>query len=134
MADALVDVLADGDIDDDSRDRLARMLRGMNRAAARLDALSRVCPPLAGMRRSHDPRICVREHMSDIASGPSGIRHLEMETLTHSALFDAAVLTIEEVRERVLDGSIAEVRGIGPKRADELRRALEAYDEEGPRP
>lgn len=71
-----------------------------------------------------------RRELERRASDPGGICDLRIALHTYSALWAAGVSTIDEVRDRLADGSIMNIRGIGATRAAELRRAVEASDAE----
>lgn len=68
----------------------------------------------------------IEEYMdrSAIADGPGGISPLCTTIRTRSLLIRANILTIAEVANRYLDGSLAEVGQIGPRRLKEIGDAL----------
>lgn len=103
IGDAVVDVLTDEDIDDDSRDSLGRLVRACQTGAALLSD----------------------DGSTSLAAGDLGT--LEgISVRTYNALHRAGVRTISELRRRSEDGSVAAIKGIGASAIAEIHLALEA--------
>jgi hypothetical protein len=72
----------------------------------------------------------VREEVTRVlrvAYGPNGVFALRL-TSTAWILVRNGIETIDALRERIGDGSLRSLKGIGPKRFADLRKALADYD------
>ena len=97
VADALFDILADGELDDHSRSRLAHQARSLNAAAA---GFRSIADDLAAPRPAR-PRPA-RPSWAPIAWGPGGIGSLALDGGTSMALLhNGRLYTIDAVRSRV---------------------------------
>jgi hypothetical protein len=66
----------------------------------------------------------------EIANGQGGIGWLHLSRATFNALMGADVLSITQLERRCADGTLTAVRGVGHKRLEEARAALERYERE----